>query len=272
MDPSELLAENRRHWDELVGHHVTSRFYDVDGFRRGRTTLLPLELKEVGPVRGKSLLHLQCHFGLDTLSWGREGAIVTGVDFSGEAIAAARKLAAELRLPAQFIQSDVLDTPDHLDAPFEIVFTSWGVLPWVPDLRRWAEVVSLCTKPGGRFYIAEIHPTALLFERPQGAERPVLIYDYFPGPKPLAVESERSYTGEGPPLVHRRTHQWIYALGDVVTALVDAGLRIEFVHEHPFSCYEQMPGMTRDAQHLWHPPREWPRLPFSFSLSALKPA
>lgn len=129
------MAANRRLWDGWAPHHVTSDFYDVDGFRAGRNTLSAVELAGVGDVRGKTLLHLQCHFGLDTLSWARQGARVTGVDFSQPAVEAARALAGELDLPATFVHSNLYDLPRHLEGEFDVVFTSSGVLGWLPDIE-----------------------------------------------------------------------------------------------------------------------------------------
>lgn len=154
----ERLKANKKVWDALTGPHLLSEFYDVEGFKAGNDWLRPLEIEEMGDVHGKTLLHLQCHFGQDTLSWGRRGAIVTGVDFSDEAIDYARKLSKETGIKADFICSDIYALPEILDQQFDIVFTSYGVLTWLPDLKRWAEVVAHFLKPGGFFYIVEIHP------------------------------------------------------------------------------------------------------------------
>jgi 2-polyprenyl-3-methyl-5-hydroxy-6-metoxy-1,4-benzoquinol methylase len=159
MDPH--VAANRALWDEWTPIHVGSAFYDVDGWKSGRRhDLPPLLVDEVGDVAGKDLLHLQCHFGLDTLSWARRGARVTGADFSERAVEQARLLAAETGLEARFVVSDVVDLPDRLEGDFDVVFTSFGVLNWLPDVPRWAEVVAHFVRPGGFFYIAEAHPFA----------------------------------------------------------------------------------------------------------------
>src|SRR5579864_4514537 len=156
---------NRQMWNAWTPYHVESGFYDVEGFKRGqrrdRAGNDALEIEAVGDVVGKSLLHLQCHFGLDTLSWARRGATVTGVDFSEEAIRAARALAADVGVPAAFIQSDIYELPGRLRGEFDIVFTSHGVLGWLPDLDRWAGVVAHFLRPGGRFCLIEGHPFPL---------------------------------------------------------------------------------------------------------------
>ena len=158
MDRS--IEANRKLWDKLTPIHVASAFYDVEGFKRGRCTLAAVEREEVGDVAGKSLLHLQCHFGLDTLSWARLGAEVTGVDFSGKAIAQARALVAALGIRAEFVCCELGELPGRLRGGFDIVFTSGGVLPWLPDLRSWAKTIVGLLKLGGVFYIREFHPFA----------------------------------------------------------------------------------------------------------------
>src|SRR2546422_9122572 len=177
----EYFDTNRRHWDELVPLHMQTRFYDVDSFRAGASSLHALEIEEVGGVGGKSLLHLQCHFGLDTLSWARRGATVTGVDFSPAAIEAARGLALETGLDAQFVETDLYSLPDNLQGQFDIVYTSYGVVFWLPDVRRWAEVAARFVKPGGFFYIAEFHPFCAVFHN-EGVNSDLEIrYPYFEG-------------------------------------------------------------------------------------------
>src|SRR5688500_15473841 len=154
----EHIDTNRAHWDEAVPAHVASEFYDVASFKAGRNTLLPVELAEVGDVAGRTILHLQCHFGMDTLSWARLGAVVTGVDFSAPAIEHARALAAELRIEARFIESNIYELPLKLDERFDIVFASYGVTVWLPDFAAWAKVAAHFVKPGGFLYLLDGHP------------------------------------------------------------------------------------------------------------------
>jgi SAM-dependent methyltransferase len=235
------LETNRRHWDEVVPIHASSDFYDVASFKAGKTGLNPLELEEVGDVKGKSLLHLQCHFGLDTLAWAREGATVTGVDFSEQAIETARALAADIGAEAQFVVSDVYNLPDRLTGQFDIVFTSYGVLGWLPDMTRWAQVVAHFVGPGGTFYIVEFHPFAWVFDDAPGVTGLNVRYPYFPSREPLRFEDEGTYADPAAQIEHRATYSWPHTLGDIVTALVDAGLRIDFLHEFPFSPYQCWP-------------------------------
>ena len=183
-EPTDLeasFASNQRLWDAWTKVHAEGQFYDVAGFRQGGLRVRPYEIAALGDVTGKSLLHLQCHFGLDTLSWARLGARVTGVDFSPAAIRLARELAADIGIPeARFVESNVYQLPVRLGDEFDIVYTSRGVLGWLPDIRGWARVVARFVKPGGRFYISEIHPVLQVFENEGVSPRELLIrYPYW---------------------------------------------------------------------------------------------
>src|SRR5579864_5684545 len=158
----ELLAVNRTHWDEVTDVHMGSDFYDVESFKAGQNRLHGIELGE--EVNGKTLLHLQCHFGLDTMGWARLGATVTGIDFSQRAIDAARAISSELNIPATFMVSDLDELPSKLDRQFDIVFTSYGAIYWLPDIHRWGQIAASYVKPGGTFYIAEFHPVGFMFD------------------------------------------------------------------------------------------------------------
>jgi len=269
----EHLEANRKHWDEVVPIHVESEFYRVREFREGRSKLKPVELSEVGDVRGKTLLHLQCHFGLDTLSWARhEGAIVTGADFSEPAIDAARTLAAECGIDARFVVSEIDSLPGRLGGQFDVVFTSYGVLCWLPDLARWAAVAAHFVKPGGFFYIAEFHPVSMIFDDAADADDLRVKYPYFPGAEPLRFDDAGDYTDRSAPLLNRTTYEFLHPVSEVVTALVDAGLRIDFLHEFPFSTYQFLPitralpgGTVRLTKHDGS-------VPLLYSVKASKPA
>lgn len=263
-------------WDAWTRIHLGSAFYDVASFRSGERgiRLADYEIDEVGPVEGKTLLHLQCHFGLDTLSWARLGATVTGADFSPEAVAAARSLAEELAIPARFVESDLYDLPDVLDGTFDIVYTSGGVLGWLPDIRRWAAVVGHFVAPGGIFYITEIHPIANVFKSTDVGPGELRLADpYWSHEDPLRFEVRGSYADpdaaeatEG--LVE---YGWDHSLGEIVTALIDAGLRIEFLHEFDFLRW-QLDWLVRSPDGRWRlPPDSEGELPLSFSLRATKP-
>jgi SAM-dependent methyltransferase len=228
---SKYFEMNRIGWDRRAEVHIGSRFYDVSGFISGATSLREIERAELQEVAGKTLLHLQCHFGLDTLSWAREGAMCTGVDISPVAIAKARELAAQTGLSAQFVCSDVYGYGAAPGESFDIVFTSYGALCWLPDLRRWAQVVASKLAVGGRFYMVEFHPVHDLLDG----------YAYFTRPAP-DIEEEGTYTENGAGATARLA-TWGHPLSSVVDALVGAGIRIERMREFPYSPYDCFEGM-----------------------------
>lgn len=266
------VALNRTNWNERTGAHAASDFYDVEGFKAGRNSLSTFELEGVGDVQGKSLLHLQCHFGLDTLSWARLGAHATGVDISDSAIDLARQVNAELGLNARFIRSDIYDLPDVLDDPFDIVYTAMGVLAWLPDLDRWARIVARYLKPGGLFYLLEIHPASQVFddERPvAGSDDLRVRYGYFPDPAGRRFAGgQPSYAGDEP--IESDCHEWTHSVGEVISSLLDAGLTLTSFGEHPVTMYRQLPGMVESADGLWQLPFDEPRLPLTFTLTATR--
>lgn len=236
MGESEYLDANRRHWDELVPIHLRSQHYDLDGFLSGKSSLCRVELAELGPeISGKTMLHLQCHFGLDTLSLARMGAVVTGVDFSTRAIQAARALAEEVRINARFLAADVYSLPESLDERFDVVYTSYGAVCWLPDVTRWAAVASHFVKPGGIFYMVEFHPFPAVFDASGGMESLRIRYPYFTPEEPIRTEEDGSYAAPEARLANRVTYSWSHGIGDVVSALIAAGLRVEYLHEFPFT-------------------------------------
>ena len=263
------LESNKHLWNTLTRAHLPSDFYDVEGFRAGRNQLLPIEISEVGDVRAKSLLHLQCHFGLDTLSWARLGALVTGVDFSERAIESARSLAAESALEAEFICSDIYALQKVLDRQFDIVFTSYGVLGWLPDLGKWARIISHYLKTGGIFYIAEFHPLVYLFNRRSDGADLFVSRSYFSKAEPEKLLGGCDYaSGLKHDLIF---YEWQYTLGKVINSLIRAGLRIQFLHEHPECPCSWFPAMKKDPGHrIWR--IEGDPIPLTFSIRAIKPA
>ncbi len=269
--PDEYSEANRRYWDGLVPIHLDSEFYDVAGFKAGKSTLKPTELEEIGDVSGRSLLHLMCHLGLDTLSWARMGARVTGVDFSGSAIKTARKLAEDCHIEATFIESDVYDLPGKLDDEFDIVFTSYGVLFWLPDVLRWAEVVAKFLRPGGVLHIVEFHPVCGIFDQDAGASDLVVRRPYFTPDEPLRFEEDGSYAGRDAQLEHRVTYSWPHPVGEIVTALIDAGLRIDFLHEFPFTVEEFFPSCVAGPDGTYRLAKHDGSVPLLYSIKATKP-
>lgn len=265
----EYRRANQKMWDLFAGIHLHSQFYHVDEFKKGRTSLDNLILFEMGDVQGKSLLHLQCHFGLDTLSWARLGAQATGMDFSNEGIRIARELSDELKIPARFICCDLYDLPDHLDGKFDRVFTSFGVLCWLPDIPRWAQIIGHFLKPGGIFYIAEFHPFVGVFENEGDVTEFRVTYPYFLD-EPITLEADGTYADNETKFPKLVEYEWQPRIGEIITGLIDAGLTIEFVHEFPYTCYQHFPFLVEREAGKWYAPEDMPSLPLTFTLRAHK--
>ena len=269
-DLTGYMDSNRRNWNQRTPVHARSDFYDVQGFKRGKLTLRPLEREELGDVTGKSLLHLQCHFGLDTMSWARLGAKVTGVDFSDEAIDLARSMSRELGIEAKFVLGNVYDLPGVLSGEFDIVFTSYGVLVWLPDLKRWAEVIAHFLKPGGDFYIADFHPFGNVFYDEEDATDLRPYYKYSDqADDPIEFSSGPTYT-DGSPKLTSTTYEWNHSVGDILNSLISAGLTIKFFHEFHFSGYRALPMMEKGEDGWWRLPEGQESVPLVFSLKATK--
>ena len=239
------------------------------GFKEGKTTLNRLEMEELGNVNGKSLFHLQCHFGLDTLSFARLGAEVTGVDFSTEAISHARRLNDEVGLNAMFIHSDIYDLPDSLDGKFDIVFTSYGVLCWLPNMPGWGQTIARCLKPGGVFYLVDSHPFLGVFEMGEPASDFQIVLSYFHKSEPFEFQGEGTYASPSDGTVYT-TYEWAHGLGDTVNALISSGLQIEFIHEFPHMQWQAFPFLEQDGEGLWRLPDDRPQIPLTFSVRAHK--
>lgn len=270
MSEPEWRRLNRANWDERVPAHLAPESdYAMDGLRAGHMALHAIEEAELGPVAGLRLLHLQCHFGRDTLALAQRGARVTGLDFSGPAIAAAQGLAAELGIDATFVQADVYEARAALEGVFDRIFVTWGTTVWLPDIAGWARVVASLLAPGGVFYFADIHPAALVFDDETARDgMPGWFAPYFQV-GPLVLEDSRDYANPTTVLTNTRTHQFIHTVGDTVQALIDAGLRIEMLREHDsvawkaFGCLVEAPG----GVFRW-PEKRW--LPLAYSVRAVK--
>ena len=237
MNP--YLQANRELWDGWASFHPQTEFYNMEAFRNGASSLMKPELEALQPVEGKTLLHLQCHFGQDTLSWARLGARATGVDFSGTAVATAQRLAESLGLSTRFVQSDVLEL--DLKEAFDIVFTSYGVLTWLPDLDSWGEVVARHLKPGGVFFIAEFHPALMMLDFDTGKHE----YPYFGSEMPSFAEEVVGSYADHEEGKSRMEYTWSYSLSSVFNALLKQGLSIEAFDEYPYSPFNCFPNMRQ---------------------------
>ena len=262
----DYLQANQQLWNEWTTLHEQSPRYKVAEFKAGASTLRPVERAELTEVAGKTLLHLQCHFGLDTLSWARAGAIVTGVDLSDRSIALARSLSAELNIPATFVCADLLDLPNALSGQFDIVFTSYGVLNWLNDLKGWAAIIAHFLKPGGIFYMAEFHPFSRVFDT-DSPELKVTNPYYFSA-EPFHFEQQGSYAAAGDAMFHG--YNWNHSLSEIFNALISAGLQIEFFNEFSFTFRERIAGMVQGEDGLWRLTQQHGMVPLLFSLQARK--
>ena len=274
MSAPAWQAVNRAHWDELVEVHLAPRGYDLSELRAGRGRFNAIEEAELWPVEGQAVLHLQCHFGADTLTLAQRGAKVVGLDFSPPAIVAANQLAKELGLAdrARFVQADLYNAPTAIPEPaaFDTVFVTWGAITWLPDIRRWAEIVAHFLKPGGSLYLAEGHPAALVFDDAAllADGRPGYYAPYF-SPKPVIMDVTHDYVDEAALVRNAATYTWIHPLGDIVSSLLTAGLTLDFFHEHDAVTWRMFKILKPDAKGLWRWPDQ-PWLPLSFSLRATR--
>ncbi len=225
------IEVNRALWDEKTAHHVASAFYNTDEFIKGRSTLNDIELSLLGDVKGKTILHLQCHFGQDSLSLARMGAKVTGLDFSGEAIKKARELNGQLGLDATFVCTDIYTLPEVLDKEFDIVFTSYGTIGWLPDMKRWAGVVARFLKPGGAFVFAEFHPVVWMFSN----DFTTIEYPYF-NREPI-IETLTGTYADREADIKQQEIGWNHDLAEVLQSLLAAGLRLTAFKEFDYSPY-----------------------------------
>jgi SAM-dependent methyltransferase len=262
---------NQRMWDERVPIHTSSAFYDVAGFKAGKAQLEPFEVEELGPLGGRHLAHLQCHFGLDTLDLVRmhPGLTAAGLDFSLPAIKEARTLAADLELDqrATFVQADVATAVDTLGAgAFDVVYTGKGALCWLPDMLGWAHQCAGLVKPGGFLYVCEFHEVGYCLAQDQ----PVVANDYF-FPGPLVEECEGTYADLDADTTNNTSYQWPHPTAQVLTAISTAGLHLRFFHEWDYTLFQLNKWLVRgkDGRYRWPGPG---RLPLMYSLKAEKPA
>jgi 2-polyprenyl-3-methyl-5-hydroxy-6-metoxy-1,4-benzoquinol methylase len=261
---SKYFEANKEAWNKRTGVHKDSSFYDVESFKAGMTSLQKIELEEVGDVNGKSLLHLQCHFGMDTLSWARLGATVTGIDLSDEAIGYAKSLSGELNLNADFICCNVYDLPENLDKKFDIVFTSYGVVGWLPDLDKWAGVIAHFLKPGGTFYLAEFHPVVWMFDD----EFKDIKYCYHNAE--TIVEKQTGTYADRYAQIEYEEFSWNHSLSEVINALISKGLQIQFLNEFPYSSYNCFANTIQGEDGNYRIKGLEGKIPMMYSIKAVK--
>jgi SAM-dependent methyltransferase len=264
---------NKELWNKRTAVHKDSSFYDLAGFKKGDNALTPIELSEVGDVKGKTLLHLQCHFGLDTLSWTRLGAKCTGIDLSDDAIKLAREINEELKLDARFICCNVYDLhPGNANSlklglnpgSFDIVFTSYGTIGWLPDLVKWAETIAWYLKPGGTFYIAEFHPVVWMFD-----DDFTHIKYHYENREMIVTENQPTYTGSSG-IIEAKEYSWNHGLSEVINSLIGAGLEITSFNEYMYSPYSNFNNSSETEKGKWQIKGMEGKIPMVYSIKALK--
>jgi len=256
---------NRQSWNELTSLHAESSFYDIDSFKKGKTSLNHIEIEELGDIKGKKLLHLQCHFGMDTLSLARQGANVVGVDISDNSIQKATKLSTELEIPARFVRSNVYDIENVLNETFDIVYTSYGAINWLNDLDKWAKIINRYLKPNGIFYIVEFHP--FIYTLNDNSE---IVDSYFKS-KPLETVVENSYTDKSEVSKKNLKHvEWHHSLSEVLNSLISNGLTIEFLNEFPYQVYNCFPNLIEIESGKWVSEKHGDNIPYMYSIKARK--
>lgn len=272
---TEYRDLNRANWDERAPAHAASPDYALDRFVADPEYLsdvVRFDLPRLGDVAGLRGVHLQCHIGTDTISLHRLGARMTGLDFSGASLAEARRLAAAVDLDIDFVQSDVYDAPAVLGAgEFDLVYTGVGALCWLPEIRRWAQVVTALLRPGGRLFLREGHPMLWAVDDTRTDGLLVVDYPYFERPEPLVWQADGTYVETDVTFQHTVTHEWNHGLGEVVTALLSEGMEITMLEEHDSAPWNALPGRTvRDEHGEWRlQDRPW-RLPHTYTLQARK--
>ena len=232
---------NKATWNNKVKVHAKSNMYDLEAFKKGKSSLMSYELEALRNVSGKSLLHLQCHFGQDTLSWSRMGAKSVGVDLSDEGIKLAQSLNVELKLDAEFVCCNVLDTSEFVKDTFDIVYTSYGVIGWLPDLKPWGEMIAERLNKGGTFFMAEFHPIVWMFDYLDN--KPIMKYGYMQD-EVIYEEYEGTYANQESKMVSKE-YGWNHGLSEVINALTDAGLHIEYLKEFDESPYDVLPDLVK---------------------------
>ncbi len=268
-ETERMMSANRANWDARTPVHVASEFY---ASRPPEDWFAGYEWADLGELAGRDVLHLQCHLGIETVALARRGARVTGLDISGESVREARRLTREHGADVEYVRANVYDAVEATGRTFDIVYTGKGSLCYLPDLDRWAGVVGRLLRPGGALYLVEFHP--LLYALgvvPIGdGDELTLRADYLAGRGPERRDASRTYT-DGPPLAEATVaYEWRHGLGEVVTALTGAGLRVDLVREDPRLPWPRWRSMARDADGWYRLPADRPRIPLLYAVRALR--
>ncbi len=258
------ISKNLDHWNKRVSVHMSSKMYTMEEFLSGKTSLNPTELEELGDVKGKSLCHLQCHFGQDTISWARKGALVTGLDFSDAAIEAGNKLSNQTGIPAKFVCANVLDAAKAIDSNFDIVFTSYGTIGWIPELETWANQIFQLLKQNGVFYMVDFHPVVWMYNN----ELTEIEYSYFNVQKIEETETG-SYADKDADIISESVG-WNHPISEIISALINAGLNLEFIHEFGYSWYDVFSDLEPRNEGGYKHKKYGEKMPMMYSIKCRK--
>ena len=264
MKTKDYIKVNKETWNNKVEVHINCDFYDMEGFLRGKSTLNSIELDLLGDVKGKKILHLQCHFGQDTMSFSRLGALATGVDFSDKAIEKAKEINKQLKLDATFICCDIYELQNHLDEKFDIVFTSYGTIGWFPNLDKWAKVISHFLKPNGKFIMADFHPIVWMFDN----DFKEVFYNYFNTEE--IIEDESGTYADRYAEISAQTITWNHPTSELLNALITNGLELNSFNEFdysPYNCFNKTEEFEPNKFRIKHLKN---KIPMVYSLSATK--
>ena len=263
-DSNNYFQINKQTWNNRLQAHLDSEFYDLERFKKGATSLNEIELSLLGEIEGKSILHLQCHFGQDSISLARMGAKVTGVDLSDQSILAAEKLTKELNVNAQFICCNIYDLPQHLDEQFDYVFTSYGVLGWLPDLNAWAKLIHHFLKPNGKLILAEFHPVVWMFDD----NFTHVGYNYF-NTGALIEQETGTYADRTADLAQSYIN-WNHGLGEVIQSLLANNLNLKYLEEFNYSPYACFKHTNKIDDRKYQIPHIGDKIPMVYALIAEK--
>ena len=255
---------NKNSWNNKVDIHYKSEFYDNKAFIKGQSSLNQIEIDLLGDISGKSVLHLQCHFGQDTISLNRLGADVTGVDLSDKAIEKATELARITNSAAKFICCDIYDLPNHLDENFDIIFTSYGTIGWLPDINKWAEIISRFLKPNGKLIFVEFHPVVWMFDD----DFTKVKYRYFNSG--AIIENEDGTYAEKEAAISQDYVMWNHGIGEVVNSLLAKGLEIKALEEYDYSPYNCFNKTEKIAPKKYRIKHMQDKIPMVYSIIAIK--
>lgn len=258
------IEVNKESWNKRTEVHVKSDFYDNENFKKGKCSLNQIELDLLGDISGKSILHLQCHFGQDTISLNRFGAQITGVDLSDKSIRYAEQLAEETNATAKFVCCNIYDLKNHLNEKFDIVFASYGTIGWLPDMQKWADIIKHFLKPKGEFVFVEFHPFVWMFNDDFNA----IQYNYF-NTEPI-IETETGTYADTDSNIIQENITWNHSISEVIQSLLNSDLNIETLKEFdysPYPCFKNIEKVEKNKYRIKHLNN---KIPMIYALKARK--